>query len=85
VKVAAWRQARALLWVGITLVILLGIFILGGVVEIPGLPASTLNLASFAPWIYIIPILVATKALLEVLRPVFRAALRSHVDWSPRR
>ena len=80
-KVAAWRQARALLWVGITLVILLGIFILGGVVEIPGLPASTLNLASFAPWIYIIPILVATKALLEVLRPVFRAALRSHVRY----
>ncbi len=80
-KVAAWRQARALLWVGITLVILLGIFILGGVVAIPGLPAPSVNLGALGPWIYIIPILVATKALLEVLRPVFRAALRSHVRY----
>ena len=80
-KVAAWRKARALLWVGITLVILLVIFILGGVVAIPWLPSPSLDLRSLAPWIYIIPILVATKALLEVLRPVFRAALRSHVKY----
>ena len=80
-KVASWRQARALLWVGITLVILLGIFVLGGVVAIPGLPVASVNLGSLGPWIYIIPILVATKALLEVLRPVFRAALRSHVRY----
>ena len=80
-KVAAWRKARALLWVGITLVILLIIFILGGVVAIPWLPSPSLDLRSLTPWIYIIPILVATKTLLEVLRPVFRAALRSHVRY----
>jgi small-conductance mechanosensitive channel len=81
VKVATWRKARALLWVGITLVILLVIFILGGVVAIPWLPIPSVNLASLGAWIFIIPILVATKALLEVLRPVFRAALRSHVRY----
>ena len=80
-KVADWRKARALLWVGITLVLLLALFVLSGVVEIPGIPSPKVNLASLAPWVYIIPLLVATKALLEVLRPVFRAALRSHVRY----
>ncbi len=81
VKVAAWRQARALLWVGMTAVILLALFVVAGVLVIPGLPSPNLNLASLSPWVYIIPLLVATKALLEVLRPVFRAALRSHVRY----
>ena len=80
-KVAAWRKARALLWVGITLVILLIIFVLGGFVAIPWLALPRVDLSSLGPWIFIIPILVATKALLEVLRPVFRAALRSHVRY----
>ena len=80
-KVAAWRKARALLWVGITGVILFAIFVLGGVVAIPGLPFPHMDLFSLGPWIYIIPILAATKALLEILRPVFRAALRTHVRY----
>jgi len=48
---------------------------------IPGIPSPQLNLDALGPWVYAIPILIATKALLEVLRPVFRVALRSHVRY----
>jgi len=81
VQIARWRQARALPWVILTLVMLGVIFFLAGTVQIPGLPSPHVNLSAFGPWVYIIPLLVATKALLEVLRPVFRAALRSHVRY----
>src|SRR2546427_6760990 len=64
-----------------TLILLLALFIFAGVVAIPGIPSPRVNLSSLGPWVYIIPLLVATKALLEVLRPVFRAALRSHVRY----
>ena len=80
-QIARWRQARALPWVILTLVMLGVIFFLAGTVQIPGLPSPHVNLSAFGPWVYIIPLLVATKALLEVLRPVFRAALRSHVRY----
>ncbi|TLZ74991.1 MAG: mechanosensitive ion channel [Methanobacteriota archaeon] len=80
-RVAAWRQARALLWVGMTLVLLLALFIFAGVVTIPGIPTPRVDLSSLGPWVYILPLLLATKALLEVLRPVFRAALRTHVRY----
>ncbi|HKW43377.1 MAG TPA: mechanosensitive ion channel domain-containing protein, partial [Thermoplasmata archaeon] len=52
-----------------------------GAIEIPGIPSPHVNLSSLGPFVYIIPLLVATKALLEVLRPVFRAALRTHVRY----
>jgi small-conductance mechanosensitive channel len=64
-----------------TAVAMLIIFIMGGVVRIPGLPAFGLDLHRLGAWVYIIPILIATKALLEVLRPAFRSALRSHVKY----
>src|SRR2546425_1282819 len=64
-----------------TLVLLLALFIFAGVVAIPGIPSPRVNLSSLGPWVYILPLLVATKALLEVLRPVFRAALRTHVRY----
>ncbi len=64
-----------------TLVLFLMLFIFAGVIGIPGVPSPRVNLSSLGPWVYIIPLLVATKALLEVLRPVFRAALRSHVRY----
>lgn len=57
------------------------LFVLAGVLVIPGIPRPAVDLASLGPWVYIVPLLVATKALLEVLRPVFRAALRSHVRY----
>src|SRR3970282_1809252 len=57
------------------------LFVMAGVIQIPGLPTARVDLAALGPWVYIIPLLIATKALLEVLRPVFRAALRTHVRY----
>ena len=81
VKVAGWRKARALLWVTITIIVMFTLFLFGGVVQIPGLPVSRVDLHGLGPWVYVLPILVATKALLEILRPLFRAALRTHVRY----
>jgi len=82
VKVADWRKARALLWVGITAITLALLFVLHGDLQIPGLPrGSPAFVASLEPWVFIIPLLIATKALLVVLRPVFRAALKTHVRY----
>ena len=80
-RVAGWRKARAILWVGITIIVMFTLFLLGGVVRIPGLPVVPVDLQGLGPWVYVLPILVATKALLEILRPIFRAALRSHVRY----
>lgn len=78
---ANWRKARALLWVSLTLITMVTILFLGGVIHIPGLPAMGVNLQPYGPWVLIVPVLIATKALLEILRPVFRSALRSHVKY----
>jgi len=81
VKIADWRKARALLWVVITAIVMFALFVMAGVIQIPGLPTARVDLAALGPWVYIIPLLIATKALLEVLRPVFRSALRTHVRY----
>ena len=60
---------------------MVSLFIVSGVVQIPGLPVGRVDLSGLGPWVYIIPLLIATKALLELLRPVFRAALRTHVRY----
>ncbi len=80
-KIADWRKARALLWVVITAIVMFALFVMAGVIQIPGLPTARVDLAALGPWVYIIPLLIATKALLEVLRPVFRTALRTHVRY----
>lgn len=80
-EVAKWRKARALLWLSITGVMLLLLGLFTGALGIPGLPSPRVDLAAIGPWVYAIPILIATKALLEVLRPIFRLALRSHVRY----
>ena len=80
-KIADWRKARALLWVVITAIVMFALFVMAGVIQIPGLPTARVDLAALGPWVYIIPLLIATKALLEVLRPVFRSALRTHVRY----
>ena len=80
-KIADWRKARALLWVVITAIVMSALFVMAGVIQIPGLPTARVDLAALGPWVYIIPLLIATKALLEVLRPVFRSALRTHVRY----
>ena len=55
--------------------------VLSGVLVIPGLDTPTLSLAAYREWVFIILILLSTKALLELLKPVFRAALKSHVRY----
>ena len=77
----SWKKARALLWVLVTLGFILGLLLLTGAVQIPGLPVGQVSLQAYQPWVFAILILLATKALLEILRPVFRAALRSHVRY----
>ncbi|TLZ91486.1 MAG: mechanosensitive ion channel [Methanobacteriota archaeon] len=79
---ANWRKARALFWLTLTIVVIVTLLLLGGVFQVAGLPAGDASyLHQFSPWIIVVPILIATKALLELLRPVFRAALRSHVKY----
>ncbi len=77
----SWKKARALLWVLVTLGFILVLLVLTGAVQIPGVPVGQVSLQAYQPWVFAILILLATKALLEVLRPVFRAALRSHVRY----
>ncbi len=77
----SWKKARALLWVLVTLGFILGLLLLTGAVQVPGLPVGQMSLQAYQPWVFAILILLATKALLEILRPVFRAALRSHVRY----
>ncbi len=55
--------------------------LLAGAIAIPGIPSPHVDLSAFGPWVYAVPILIATKALLELLRPVFRAALKTHVKY----
>jgi small-conductance mechanosensitive channel len=81
VRNANWRKARALFWSIITLIMLFALGLLAGAIAIPGIPSPHVDLSTFGPWVYAIPILIATKALLELLRPVFRAALKSHVKY----
>ena len=50
-----------------------------GSIAIPGLPPSQMDLSGYRDLVFAVLILLATKALLEVLRPLFRAALRSHI------
>ncbi len=77
----SWKKARALLWVSVTVLFVVGLLFFTGAIAIPGLPPAQVDLTAYQPWVFAVLILLATKALLEVLRPVFRAALRSHVRY----
>ena len=76
-----WRRARALFWLGTTLAFVLALLLVSGVLSIPGLAVPTVSLGAYRSWVFIILILLSTKALLEILKPVFRAALKSHVRY----
>lgn len=80
-KADSWRKARALLWVLVTLGFVAFLLFLTGVLVLPGIPPSQADLSAYRSWVFAILILLATKALLEVLRPIFKAALRSHVRY----
>ncbi len=77
----SWKKARALLWVVVTVLFILAVLFFTGAIAIPGLAIAPVNLSAYSVWVFAILIVLATKALLEVLRPVFRAALRSHVRY----
>lgn len=76
-----WRRARALFWFGMTLVFVFALLLVSGVLSIPGLAVPTVSLDAYRSWVFIVLILLSTKALLEILKPVFRAALKSHVRY----
>jgi small-conductance mechanosensitive channel len=77
----SWKKARALLWLGVTGLFVLTLLFITGALTIPGLPSSQVDLSGYRDWVFVILILLATKALLELLRPLFRSALRSHVRY----
>ncbi len=77
----SWKKARALLWVLVTASFVGVLLFLTGAISIPGIPPPQADLTAFRPWVFVILILLATKALLEVLKPVFHATLRSHVRY----
>jgi small-conductance mechanosensitive channel len=81
VKPGDWKRARALFWVTLTIVFMATIMVFSGIIAIPGFEVPAFNLSAYRTWVFIILILLSTKALLEVLRPVFRTALRSHVRY----
>jgi small-conductance mechanosensitive channel len=77
----SWKKARALLWVLVTVLFIVVLLFFTGAIAIPGLPPATVDLSGYQSWVLAILILLATKALLEVMRPLFRSALRSHVRF----
>lgn len=77
----SWKKARALLWVLVTFLFVVALLFFTGAIALPGLPPAQVDLRAYQPWVLAVLILLATKALLEVLRPVFRATLRSHVRY----
>lgn len=79
VNQVSWRQARALLWVVVTLLFVLALLMFTGTITIPGVPPPQVDLTAYRSWVFVLLIILATKALLEVLKPVFHAALKSHV------
>ena len=80
-RTESWQKARAFFWLGLTFAFILILMILSGILVVPGLPAPAINLSAYRSWVFIILILLSTKALLEVLKPVFRRALKSHVRY----
>ncbi len=77
----SWKKARALLWVLVTLLFIVGLLFFTGAIAVPGMPPAQVDLSAYQSWVLAILILLATKALLEVMRPLFRSALRSHVRF----
>jgi small-conductance mechanosensitive channel len=81
VRTESWQKARALFWLGLTATFVLALMVMAGILAIPGLPVSAVNLQAYRSWVFVILIFLSTKALLEILKPVFRRVLRSHVRY----
>ncbi len=74
-----WKKARALLWVLVTGLFVVALLLVTGALAIPGLPPPQMDLSAYRGWVFALLIILATKALLELLKPVFHATLKSHV------
>lgn len=66
--------ASALLWAAAVGVVLFVLALLGGVFALPGIYVPSLGLEAYRPWILAMLVLLATKLLLELFKPLFRAA-----------
>ncbi|HLE46199.1 MAG TPA: mechanosensitive ion channel domain-containing protein [Thermoplasmata archaeon] len=72
-------SASILFWLGALLAILAVIALATGTLAIPGLGFPPVELAAVEPWLLVLVILLGTKLLLEILKPVFREGLRARV------
>ena len=72
-------SASILFWLGALLAILAVIALATGPLAIPGLGFPPVELAAVEPWLLVLVILLGTKLLLEILKPVFREGLRARV------
>ena len=68
-----------LFWLGVLVTILAVIALATGTVSIPGVGFPPVELAAVAPWLLVLVIVLGTKLLLEILKPVFREGLRTRV------
>jgi len=68
-----------LFWLAALLAILALIAIATGTVGIPGVAVPPIDIAAVEPWLLVLVILLGTKLLLEILKPVFRQGLRARV------
>ena len=67
-------------WLSALLLVLASLAFLSGAIVIPGIPAPQVNLEGGKPMLLILTILLGTKLLLTVLKPLFRAGLRDRVQ-----
>ncbi len=68
-----------LFWLVALFAILALIALATGAVSIPGLTIPPIDLAAVEPWLLVLVILLGTKLLLEILKPLFREGLKSRV------
>ncbi len=72
-------SASILLWLVALVAILLFIALVTGAVSIPGLAVPPMDIAAVEPLLLVLVILLGTKLLLEILKPVFREGLKARV------
>ena len=73
-------SASILFWLVALLAVLALIALVTGAVSIPGLTIPPLDLGAVEPWLLVLVILLGTKLLLAILKPVFREGLKARVQ-----
>jgi small-conductance mechanosensitive channel len=67
-------------WLSALLLVFVVLAFLSGAIVIPGIPAPSVNLETWKPYLLVLVILLGTKLLLQVLKPLFRAQLRERFE-----